>query len=59
MAAVPDLSIVPTCELQRELAKREGVKTVAAGLHCRVRVLVNDQVADERRGPLTVTVNWD
>lgn len=54
-----DLSTVPTCDLQRELAKREAVKTVAAGLHCLVKVLVNDQVADERRGPLTVTVNWD
>jgi hypothetical protein len=42
---------IPTCFLQWELSKREGVQTVTLGL--------NETGSIEGRGPCTLTSNYD
>jgi hypothetical protein len=46
-----DLSQVPTCDLHRELIKREGVEAFFLG--------PNDTITKEVRGPAWVIVNRD
>lgn len=55
----PDLSGVPTCFLQWELDKREGIESRALVLGQGVEVRIDGDAWVERRGPLTVTVNRD
>lgn len=58
-----DLSSVPTCELQRELEKREGVKTCVLpryGSYANLRIVSEDGGYSEFiEGPAIVTVNID
>ena len=48
-----------TYSLQTELSNRMGVKTVSVGLFDEIEIRVNGQIADQRKGPVTVSVNWD
>lgn len=58
-----DLTKVPTCELQRELEKREGVKTFVLpryGHYANLRIVSEDGGYSEFiEGPAIVTVNVD
>lgn len=45
------LSTIPTCDLHRELIRREGVEAVFLG--------PNDKITKEVRGPAWVVVNRD
>lgn len=54
-----DLDRVATKDLQAELSKREGCKSLSCGLTDTVVVLVNGMPAMEHHGPLTATLNWD
>lgn len=53
------LASVPTCELQWELERREGISARRLGLDDAVSVLVNGEHWRDARGPLTVTINTD
>lgn len=59
MSDKPDLTGVPTCFLQWELDKREGIESQALGIDQAVEVRIDGETWVERRGPLTVTVNRD
>lgn len=58
-----DLTKVPTCEIQRELEKREGVKTYVLpryGHYANLRIVSGDGGYSEFiEGPAIVTVNID
>ncbi|MFG5380111.1 BC1881 family protein [Yoonia sp. R2-816] len=51
MSSVPTLRDIPTCDLQRELSRREGVQAVFLG--------PDDKLTKTVQGPAWVTVNRD
>ena len=53
------LASVPTCDLQWELERREGVQSKRLGIDARIEVLIDGSVWVRERGPLTVSVNQD
>ena len=53
------LAAVPTCELQWELERREGVTVYKLGPEPRFSVVVDGAVVHEGKGPCTLTVNID
>ena len=54
-----DLSKVPTCDLQTELEKREGVSYCVIRYNEDAGLVVNGNTVMEHAGPMTVTFNWD
>lgn len=53
------LAKIPTCEIQWELDKREGVSCRALSVESELVVLIDGERWVKQRGPLTVTVNID
>lgn len=53
------LAGTPTCELQWELERREGVEAFRLGLDAAVEIVVDGERRYAGRGPMTVTVNID
>ncbi len=53
------LADAPTCELQWELERREGITAFRLGLDAIVEVTVDGVRRYSGRGPLTLTVNQD
>ena len=53
------LAAVPTCELQWELERREGVTVYKLGPEPRFSIVVDGAVVHDGKGPCTLTVNID
>jgi len=53
------LAAVPTCELQWELERREGIKAYKLGPEPRFSIMVDGVVVHDGKGPCTLTVNID
>jgi len=53
------LADAPTCELQWELERREGIMVYKLGPEPRFSVIVDGAVVHEGKGPCTLTVNVD
>ena len=53
------LSDVPTCELQWELERRQGVEAHRVGLDVMVEMFISGVRCLAAPGPMTVTVNRD
>ena len=58
-ATEASLQDAPTCELQWELERREGVHAYRLGPDIEVEVIVGGERRYAGRGPMTVTVNRD
>ena len=57
--APPALREAPTCELQWELERREGVHAYRLGPEASVEIMVDGVRRFAGPGPMTVTVNRD
>ncbi|HEV7268174.1 MAG TPA: BC1881 family protein [Falsiroseomonas sp.] len=57
--AVEALRAVPTCDLQWELERREGVQAFILGPDTQVEITVDGVRRYSGQGPMTVTVNID
>ncbi len=53
------LQNIPTCKIQWELDRREGVQSKSIGIADSVEITVNGTTWVNVRGPLTVSVNQD
>jgi len=53
------LSATPTCELQWELERREGITTYKLGPEPRFSIIVDGAIVHDGKGPCTLTVNID
>ena len=58
-AEVAAIKAAPTCFLQWELERREGIRSKAIGLDEAVDVIINGKRWGNFRGPLTVSINYD
>lgn len=59
ISAPPCLRDAPTCEVQWELERREGVHAYRLGPDAAVEITVDGESRFTGRGPMTVTVNRD
>ncbi len=53
------LATTPTCELQWELERREGITVYKLGPGPRFSIVVDGAVVHDGKGPCTLTVNID
>ena len=58
-AQTPSLAGAPTCELQWELERREGVTAFSYGPEHTFKITVDGETVHEGRSPCTLTVNID
>ena len=53
------LDVVPTCERQWELERREGITSHKLGPESRYSIVVDGAVVHDGKGPCTLTANID